>query len=167
MPVTLGFSWGVVEKHELGCWTGLSSAALTIADPWWMIIVFSTSEYGNLFIDLDYKFWKLYIFNDFLLTLKELCSISSMTLPKFWAWSNWLRFCLVKWAFMIKKHLKCHFCHPQVPCFLQKKKVGKVKSRHLGKDFRKWLFFSSRLIGDQWSQILQLKSIGSHLCPRL
>lgn len=32
--------------------------------------VFSTSVYGNLFIDLDYKFWKLYMFNDFSPTLK-------------------------------------------------------------------------------------------------
>lgn len=34
--------------------------------------VFSTSVFGNLFIDLDYKFWKPYIFNDFFfpLTLK-------------------------------------------------------------------------------------------------
>lgn len=32
---------------------------------------FSTSVYGNLFIDLDYKFWKLYMFNDFSPTLKS------------------------------------------------------------------------------------------------
>lgn len=67
VPISLGSSWGVAAEAwvQAAGPAGRGSDALTITPVMNDNCVFSTSVYGNLFIDLDYKFWKLCMFNDF------------------------------------------------------------------------------------------------------
>jgi hypothetical protein len=39
-----GLGWDMVEEREFGCRRGLGLDALTITDPWWMIITFSLHQ---------------------------------------------------------------------------------------------------------------------------
>lgn len=69
VPISLGSSWGVAAWRQKPEFRLLDRPWLRCSDNNTPVMndncVFSTSVYGNLFIDLDYKFWKLCMFNDF------------------------------------------------------------------------------------------------------
>lgn len=70
---------------------------------------FSTSVHGNLFIDLDYKFWKLSMFSDFFTNLKELHTVLTTTC----AWTLGIVELTLIWpeasTFMLEKKVDCDF----------------------------------------------------------
>lgn len=145
---SVGMQW-----RGLNSAAGLASAQLRCSDNHRPVMndncVLFTSVYGNLFTDLDYKFWKLNMSNDFLPILKGSAVFQPWLCLNFGHCGiNW--FCPVGLTSAFKKHLRRHVFYP-LPQFLVllKKKSGRGKRQALGRDYKKWLSFSPRFIGDQ------------------
>ena len=127
-----------MQWRGLNSAAGLASAQLRCSDNHRPVMndncVLFTSVYGNLFTDLDYKFWKLNMSNDFLPILKGSALFQPWLCLNFGHCGiNW--FCPVELTSAFKKHLWRHVFYPlpQVLVLLKKKKkVEKGKGRPLG-----------------------------------